>query len=127
MTVTALDVGAAHNCVILTSTNIKCFGHGNNGKLGNGSVAELGKSSITMGNNLPTVNLDIAPVLTATPTRSSTKTPSKTLTRSKTKTPTKTLTRSKTKTPTKTLTRSKTKTPTKTLTRSRTATKIKTP
>jgi alpha-tubulin suppressor-like RCC1 family protein len=135
-TVTKIAIGAAHNCFILNNTNIKCFGHGNNGKLGYGSW----DGYIASGDDLPVVDLDgvvASPTATSTatptashtrtPTKTPSKTPTKTLTRSKTNTPTKTLTRSKTKTPTKTLTRSKTKTPTKTPTRSRTATKIKTP
>jgi alpha-tubulin suppressor-like RCC1 family protein len=97
MSVTTVAMGAAHSCVILTSTNIKCFGHGNNGKLGLGNDMYYGLSSDTMGDNLPILNLD---GVALTPTASKTKT--KTVT--KTRTPTKTATRSKTPTATKTAT-----------------------
>jgi hypothetical protein len=104
VTVTTVAVGAAHNCVILTTTNIKCFGHGQNGKLGYGNSDGYNADTADA---LPIVDLD---GITATKTPTKTRTPSKTktLTRSKTSTKTKTLTRSKTRTKTKTLTRTKT-------------------
>lgn len=107
MTVTTVAMGAAHNCVILTSTNIKCFGHPNNGKLGLGNDIAYGASGDTLGDNLPILNLD-GIALTPTASKTKTKTPTKT------RTSTKTATRSKTPTRTKTPTRSKTPTITKT-------------
>jgi alpha-tubulin suppressor-like RCC1 family protein len=116
VTVTTVAVGAAHNCVILTTTNIKCFGHGQNGKLGYGNSDGYNADTADA---LPIVDLD---GITATKTPTKTRTPSKTktLTRSKTSTKTKTLTRSKT--PTKTKTPTRTKSPTITPTFSATPT-----
>jgi alpha-tubulin suppressor-like RCC1 family protein len=90
-TVTKFAMGSAHNCVILNTTNVKCFGHPNNGKLGYGNTNDY----IADGDALPIVNLDgVAP--TRTPTRSKTRTMTRTKTPTKTKTSTRTLTASKT-------------------------------
>ncbi len=100
-TVTKLSTGAAHVCVVLGSKNIKCFGHGNKGKLGLGNDMDYGMTSDFMGESLPIVDLDgVAP--TRTPTNS------KTRTMTRTKTPTKTKTLTRTKTPTRTPTASQT-------------------
>jgi alpha-tubulin suppressor-like RCC1 family protein len=145
--VSQVSIGAAHTCVILTSTNIKCFGHQNNGKLGDGSGINWGYGANT-GELIPIVDLDgvvATPTPTVTWTSSPTtthtatisKTPSKTYTRSKTptrsktktktKTPTKSKTKTRTKTATRTLSPSRTKSPTKTLTPTLTVTQTRTP
>lgn len=103
MTVTAVAVGAAHNCVVLTSTNIKCFGHPNNGKLGLGNTVYHGSSPETMGDNLPILNLDgvaLTPTASKTKTKTATKTRTRTKTRTFTRTPTRSMTPAVTQTPT---------------------------
>jgi alpha-tubulin suppressor-like RCC1 family protein len=103
MTITAVAMGAAHNCVLLTSTNIKCFGHANNGKLGLGTDMYYGAAPGSMGDTLPILNLD-GVALTPTASKTRTKTATKTRTRTKTRTATRTLTRSKTPSATRTAT-----------------------
>ncbi|RLT33238.1 MAG: hypothetical protein DWI54_00240 [Chloroflexi bacterium] len=126
--VTAVAIGAAHSCQILSSTNIKCFGHGQNGKLGYGDADTRGYTSSAMGDNLPIVDLDgVSPTATSTPvdtdTPTASNTPVDTSTPSQTNTPTVTRTASKTYTRSKTPTRSKTKTKTRTPTKSKTPTR----
>ncbi len=126
--VTAVAMGAAHSCQILSSTNIKCFGHGQNGKLGYGDTINRGGDASAMGDNLPLVDLDgVTPTATNTPvdtdTPTASNTPVDTSTPTQTRTPTATRTASKTYTRSKTPTRSKTKTKTKTPTRSKTPTR----
>jgi alpha-tubulin suppressor-like RCC1 family protein len=124
--VTAVAMGAAHSCQILSSTNIKCFGHGQNGKLGYGDTITRGWGASTMGDNLPIVDLDgVEPTATSTPVDTDTPTPTDTAT--PTDTPTPTHTPSVTNTPTVTRTASKTYTRSKTPTRSKTKTKTRTP
>jgi hypothetical protein len=96
-TVTRLAMESAHACVLLNTTNIKCFGHPNNGKLGYGNTDDYSAN----GDALPIVDLD-----GVTPTRTPTNSKTRTMTRTKTPTKTKTLTR--TKTPTRTPTASRT-------------------
>jgi alpha-tubulin suppressor-like RCC1 family protein len=119
-TVSQVSVGAAHNCVLLVSTNIKCFGHANNGKLGDGSGIRWGSDISTLGDAIPIVDLEDA---VSTPTASPTESDTPTATASLTATASSTVT----KTPSKTYTRSKTPTRTKTKTKTRTPTKSKTP
>jgi alpha-tubulin suppressor-like RCC1 family protein len=114
-----IAMGDAHVCVLLTSTNIKCFGYGYFGQLANGTGASYGSRIADMGDALPIVDLDgVSPTVTITPTASVTSTPNVTSTPSKTYTRTMTLTRSKT--PTRSKTKTKTKTPTKSKTPTRT-------
>jgi alpha-tubulin suppressor-like RCC1 family protein len=133
-----IAMGNYHTCVILTSTNMKCFGMGLFGQLGNGSTAHVGMSSSELGDALPLVDFDgVTPSVTNTPadtsTATNTSTPANTSTATVTNTPTSTNTPantntpSKTYTPSKTLTRSKTPTRSKTKTKTRTPTKSKTP
>ena len=83
--VSAVAMGAAHSCEILSSTNIKCFGHGQNGKLGYGDEIWRGYPSTTRGDKLHIVDLDgVKPTRTATKT----KTPTRRKTSNKTMTPT---------------------------------------
>ena len=130
-----IAMGNYHTCVILTSTNMKCFGMGTFGQLGNGTTAHVGISSSDLGDALPLIDFDgVTPTVTNTtiasntPTASHTLTPTKTpsATASGTSTPTASRTASKTLTRSKTPTRSNTKTRTKTVTRSKTPTRSKT-
>jgi alpha-tubulin suppressor-like RCC1 family protein len=71
-----LAIGDKHTCVLLTSTNIKCFGEGDFGQLANGTGASYGSRSADMGDALPIVDLDgVSPTATITPTASKTATP----------------------------------------------------
>ncbi len=131
--VSHVSVGAAHTCVLLTSTNVKCFGHTNNGKLGDGSGINWGNGGFT-GETIPIVDLD-GIVATPTSTYTATETNTATITSTVTETGTPTNTSTDTATPTatvystvtRTLTRSKTPTRSKTKTKTRTPTKSKTP
>ena len=49
--------GNGHTCVILDNNQVKCFGRNAYGQLGLGDTVDRGKSSNTMGNHLPQVNL----------------------------------------------------------------------
>ena len=111
-----IAMGNYHTCVILTSSNLKCFGYGMFGQLGNGTGASVGTSSSELGDALPLLDFDgVTPSVTNTP--ADTSTPLMTSTPTNTRTPSKTYTRSKTPT------RSKTKPQTKTPTQSKTATR----
>jgi len=123
-TVASISIGAAHSCVVLLSTNIKCWGFGAIGRLGSGNWQTIGRDPNQMGDNLPQVDLD-GVVATATPT-TETSTPSDTPTLTETITPVETRTPTQTRTPSKTLTPSKSLTPSKTFTRSKTPTKSRT-
>ena len=124
-TVASISIGKAHTCVVLTSTNITCWGLGNSGRLGYGNNSWLGSSINEMGDTLPKVDLGEI-VATATPTKTATSTntitPTKTTTSTNTITPTKTTTLTKTATSTKTITRSLTPSRSRTPTKSRTRT-----
>ncbi|MFN7470785.1 MAG: hypothetical protein ACK5S9_03910 [Roseiflexaceae bacterium] len=105
-----IAMGDMHTCVLLASTNIKCFGFGAHGQLANGTGNSIGNVAAYMGDALPLVDLDgVTPTVTNTPTFTNTATPTATAIISKT--PSKTYTRSKT--PTRSKTKTKTKTPTK--------------
>jgi alpha-tubulin suppressor-like RCC1 family protein len=57
-TASQVTLGEMYTCVILTSTDIKCFGKSNQGQLGDGlGYYSYGSSSSQMGDNLPIVNL----------------------------------------------------------------------
>ena len=58
-TAAQVAMGEIHTCVLLTSTDIKCFGRGSAGQLGNGTGATYGDSSATTGDNLPIVDLGV--------------------------------------------------------------------
>ncbi|MFM2308798.1 MAG: hypothetical protein RLY87_919 [Chloroflexota bacterium] len=58
-TAAQVAMGEMHTCVLLTSTDIKCFGRGYEGQLGNGTGADYGSSSTSTGDNLPLVNLGV--------------------------------------------------------------------
>ena len=56
---TALAISAAddHTCAILDDHTVKCWGEGDNGRLGSGATADLGDGGAEMGDALPVVNL----------------------------------------------------------------------
>lgn len=59
-TAAQVAMGEMHTCVLLTSTDIKCFGKSNQGQLGDGlGYYSYGDSSSRMGDNLPIVNLGV--------------------------------------------------------------------
>ena len=59
-TAAQVAMGEMHTCVLLTSTDIKCFGKSNQGQLGDGlGYYTYGSSSSQMGDNLPIVNLGV--------------------------------------------------------------------
>jgi len=47
----------AHTCAILSNLRLKCWGYGLNGRLGTGDELTRGAASLTMGDNLPPVDL----------------------------------------------------------------------
>ena len=119
--VASISIGKAHSCAVLTSTNIKCWGLDSNGRLGmpNWSL------NWQLGDYLPQVDLD---GVVATPTITSTFTPSETRTTTPTITPTitATYTPSETRTATNTGTATNTRIATNTLTRSLTPSRSRT-
>lgn len=59
-TAAQVAMGEIHTCVLLTSTDIKCFGKADQGQLGDGlGYFSYGNSSSQMGDNLPSVNLGV--------------------------------------------------------------------
>ncbi|MFM7047214.1 MAG: RCC1 domain-containing protein, partial [Actinomycetota bacterium] len=56
-TVRAVTAGALHTCVLLDDASVKCFGEGDNGRLGSGSTADIGRSAGSMGDALRAVDL----------------------------------------------------------------------
>jgi len=59
-TATQVAMGERHMCVLLTSTDIKCFGNSGEGQLGDGlGYYSYGNSSSQMGDNLPIVDLGV--------------------------------------------------------------------
>ncbi|MFM8266141.1 MAG: RCC1 domain-containing protein, partial [Acidimicrobiia bacterium] len=56
-TVRAVAAGNLHTCVLLDDSSVKCFGEGDNGRLGTGATADIGRSAATMGDALAAVNL----------------------------------------------------------------------
>jgi alpha-tubulin suppressor-like RCC1 family protein len=58
-TAAQVAMGEIHTCVLLTSTDIKCFGKGSAGQLGNGTGGSYGDTGTTIGDKLPIVNLGV--------------------------------------------------------------------
>jgi len=53
----AISAGGAHTCVLLNTSDVKCFGNGTDGRLGYGNQNNLGDGPGEMGDALATVNL----------------------------------------------------------------------
>ena len=56
-TAIAIDAGWEHSCVIQDNGAVKCWGHGSNGRLGQGNSDTIGDNSNEMGDNLPAIDL----------------------------------------------------------------------
>jgi len=52
-----LHVGGAHNCILIATQNVKCWGRGNAGRLGSGTPSSTGDNGGEMGTYLNIVNL----------------------------------------------------------------------
>ena len=55
--VTSLYAYQYHTCAILDNSDMKCWGSGSQGKLGQGATTDIGTSSSQMGDNLTAINL----------------------------------------------------------------------
>jgi alpha-tubulin suppressor-like RCC1 family protein len=58
-TVRAVSAGTMHTCVLLDNSTVKCFGEGDDGRLGSGATTDVGRSAATLGDALPAVDLGI--------------------------------------------------------------------
>jgi len=108
-----IDAGGQYSCVVFEDFTVKCFGAGNNGKLGSGSPSPIGTSPSQMGNNLKFVDIFST---SSAPTKNPTNSPTAPTPINPTKNPTKNPTNIPTKSPTnptKIPTKSPTKNPTK--------------
>jgi len=47
-----------HNCILTSSSQLKCWGEGNNGRLGYGDASDRGNSANEMSDYLPFVNVN---------------------------------------------------------------------
>ncbi|MBM3657702.1 MAG: hypothetical protein FJW93_05470, partial [Actinobacteria bacterium] len=56
-TVRAISTGTAHTCALLDDATVKCFGEGDNGRLGSGATTDIGRSAAVMGDALAAVQL----------------------------------------------------------------------
>jgi hypothetical protein len=56
-TATAISIGNNHTCALLDNSDIKCWGNGSMGKLGQGSTSNIGNNANMMGDNLPAIDL----------------------------------------------------------------------
>jgi alpha-tubulin suppressor-like RCC1 family protein len=56
-TATAMSLGSSHTCALLDNSDIKCWGSGDNGRLGQGTNSNIGNNANDMGDNLPAIDL----------------------------------------------------------------------
>jgi alpha-tubulin suppressor-like RCC1 family protein len=56
-TAIGVSAGFSHTCALLDDATVKCFGFGGNGRLGQGSLADLGDGPGETGDSLPPVSL----------------------------------------------------------------------
>ena len=56
-TVRAVSTGSLHTCALLDNGSVKCFGEGDNGRLGYGATTDIGRTTASMGDGLPAVDL----------------------------------------------------------------------
>ena len=69
-TATAIAAGEKHNCALLDNASVKCWGHGLNGRLGQGNTSNLGGGANEMGDNLPSIDLGTGRTATVIPRHS---------------------------------------------------------
>ena len=55
--VRAVSAGNLHTCALLDNATVKCFGEGDNGRLGYGATTDIGRTMASMGDGLPAVDL----------------------------------------------------------------------
>jgi len=65
-TATSISGGNVHTCALLDNASVKCWGHGGNGRLGQGNTNDLGDGANEMGDNLPSIDLGTGRTATAT-------------------------------------------------------------
>ena len=53
----AVSAGNLHTCALLDNASVKCFGEGDNGRLGSGATTDIGRTTASMGDGLPAVDL----------------------------------------------------------------------
>jgi len=56
-TATSISGSNVHTCALLDNALVKCWGHGANGRLGQGNTNNLGDGANEMGDNLPSIDL----------------------------------------------------------------------
>jgi alpha-tubulin suppressor-like RCC1 family protein len=56
-TATSISGSNVHTCALLDDASVKCWGHGANGRLGQGNTSDLGGGANEMGDNLPSIDL----------------------------------------------------------------------
>ena len=55
--VRVVSAGNLHTCALLDNASVKCFGEGDNGRLGYGATTDIGRTTASMGDGLPAVDL----------------------------------------------------------------------
>lgn len=56
-TARAVATGRVHTCVLLDNASVKCFGEGDDGRLGTGATTDVGRSAASMGDALRELDL----------------------------------------------------------------------
>jgi len=64
-TATSISGSNVHTCALLDNASVKCWGHGLNGRLGQGNTSNLGGGANEMGDNLPSIDLGTGRTATA--------------------------------------------------------------
>jgi len=64
-TATAVSAGGMYTCALLDNGNVKCWGNGGHGQLGQGNAWTIGSEPNSMGDNLPAIDLGGAYTATA--------------------------------------------------------------
>jgi alpha-tubulin suppressor-like RCC1 family protein len=64
-TATSISGSNVHTCALLDNASVKCWGHGENGRLGQGNPNNLGDGANEMGDNLPSIDLGTGRTATA--------------------------------------------------------------
>ena len=55
--VRAVSAGSVHTCALLDSGSVKCFGEGDSGRLGYGATTDIGRTTASLGDGLPAVDV----------------------------------------------------------------------